>query len=216
MTATATATMSPQRVEEHVPAEQTVRESSSSSSPTTLLKHASYHRGEHLSLKPLDLGTEQSLTSIMSSRRATHQSMHKKFAYEIMGCSSRNNSVSFDMPKPTSAVPQSISSTIDSEHTQPAVTPSSSCEEPPMKRRRFQRRNSQTAAMLFSSLASFAESDFGALETQRDENEASLEETIKTESESPCWDGGLEIAEELVRQLKLRRQCSQSQSHHVV
>jgi hypothetical protein len=190
---TATTTMSPKRAEEHVPAqhsaEQTVRESSS---PTKLLKH---HR-EELSLKPLDLGTEHSLTSIMSSRQTTHKFMHKKFAYEIMGY---RNSVSFEMPKPT-CVPQSISS-------EPPVTPSSSCEEPPMKRRKFQRRNSQTAAMLFSSLASFAEDPDFALETR----EETCNETAKTGEESPCWDGGLEIAEELVRQLKLRRQ-----SHHVV
>lgn len=66
-----------------------------------------------------------------------------------------------------------------------------SCCEPPSKRRRFERRNSKTAAMLISSLSSINAADF--------EDESSREI-----SEDP-WDGGLEIAEDLVRQLKLRR-----------
>lgn len=70
-------------------------------------------------------------------------------------------------------------------------------DEPPQKRRRFQRRNSKTAAMLFSSMASIVASDF--------EEEEKKPETSRVSDDS-AWDGGLEIAEELVRQLKLRRQ----------
>ena len=71
-------------------------------------------------------------------------------------------------------------------------------EEPPQKRRRFERRNSKTAAMLFSSMASIVASDFA----DSDKEEASSDSRVSDEG---AWDGGLEIAEELVRQLKLRR-----------
>jgi hypothetical protein len=69
--------------------------------------------------------------------------------------------------------------------------------EPPFKRRRFQRRNSKTAAMLFSSMSSIVSSGVG------DAKEATAEISRPADD---AWDGGLEIAEELVRQLKLRRQ----------
>jgi hypothetical protein len=77
-------------------------------------------------------------------------------------------------------------------------------DEPPQKRRRFQRRNSKTAAMLFSSMASIVATDF---EDDKEEEET----TTRQSSDDSAWDGGLEIAEELVRQLKLRRQsCGSS------
>jgi hypothetical protein len=73
-----------------------------------------------------------------------------------------------------------------------------SVSEPPLKWRRFQRRNSKTAAMMFSSMASIVSSDL---------RDSSIDEKPK-EAKAPedSWEGGLEIAEELVRQLKLRRQ----------
>jgi hypothetical protein len=78
-----------------------------------------------------------------------------------------------------------------------SVEKSDPVDEPPQKRRRFQRRNSKTAAMLFSSMSSLVASDF--------EEDEKKEETSHAPDDS-AWDGGLEIAEELVRQLKLRRQ----------
>ncbi len=71
--------------------------------------------------------------------------------------------------------------------------------EPPRKRRRFERRNSKTAAMLFSSMSSINPADF--LDDERSEDAM----------EDP-WDGGLEIAEDLVRQLKLRRMSKSVES----
>lgn len=71
--------------------------------------------------------------------------------------------------------------------------------EPPTKRRRFQRRNSKTAAMLFSSLSSINPSDY-------------LDDDKSEEPVEDSWDGGLEIAEDLVRQLKLRRMSQSFQS----
>jgi hypothetical protein len=72
-----------------------------------------------------------------------------------------------------------------------------SVSEPPLKRRRFQRRNSKTAAMMFSSMASIVSSDLG---------DSSIDEKPKeAKASEDSWEGGLEIAEELVRQLKLRR-----------
>jgi hypothetical protein len=73
-----------------------------------------------------------------------------------------------------------------------------SVSEPPLKRRRFERRNSKTAAMMFSSMASIVSSDLGDSSIDEKPKEAKVSED--------SWEGGLEIAEELVRQLKLRRQ----------
>ena len=74
--------------------------------------------------------------------------------------------------------------------------------EPPMKRRRFQRRNSKTAAMLLSSMASIVAADFDEPEEEKEQRPPKSNESRDDEA----WDGGLQIAEELVRQLKLRRQ----------
>lgn len=70
----------------------------------------------------------------------------------------------------------------------------SSSAEPPVKRRRFQRRNSQTAKMLVSSISSFATSDFGC--------------NVPSHNGSHCapFDENIEIAEDLVRQLNFYRQ----------
>ena len=76
--------------------------------------------------------------------------------------------------------------------------------EPPPKRRRFQRRNSKTAAMLFSSISSIVASDF---EENPEKEDTSIKEESSESTEDP-WEGGLEIAEELVRQLKLRRKSA--------
>eukprot|EP00980_Cylindrotheca_fusiformis_P006120 scaffold1319_cov126-Cylindrotheca_fusiformis.AAC.9 len=66
--------------------------------------------------------------------------------------------------------------------------------DPPMKRRRFQRRNSKTAKMLFSSIASFDTSDCGERES-------------RTMGPAACaqFDENIEIAEDLVRQLNFYR-----------
>jgi hypothetical protein len=66
--------------------------------------------------------------------------------------------------------------------------------EPPNKRRRFQRRNSKTAKMLFASISVFATSDYG--------------ESEQCKIPSPCteFDEDIEIAEDLVRQLHFHRQ----------
>ena len=75
--------------------------------------------------------------------------------------------------------------------------------EPMAKRRRFQRRNSKTAAMLFSSMSSIVSAvpnTTHATEARDGSCKAAKEVT------DDVWDGGLEIAEDLVRHLKLRRQ----------
>uniref|UniRef100_A0A7R9WS52 Uncharacterized protein n=1 Tax=Craspedostauros australis TaxID=1486917 RepID=A0A7R9WS52_9STRA len=107
--------------------------------------------------------------------------------------------------------------------------------EPPQKKRRFQRRNSKTAAMLFSAMAASSMAAHQAQTTSpqmTDENEFAKQSSIPqaptntTQGPSPSaastdetWDGGVEIAEELVRQLKLRRRSNsfgsaESGSHH--
>lgn len=119
--------------------------------------------------KAHDSTCNHSLASMICSRRNGLQSLHAKFAEDM----EQRRHVSFQSEKNTSV------------------------DEPPMKRRRFQRRNSKTSAMLFSSMASIVAADLEA------ENEE--ESNDKATSDEP-WGGGVEIAEELVRQLKLRRQ----------
>jgi hypothetical protein len=113
---------------------------------------------------------EHSLASMMSSRRSGLHSLHTKFAEDM----EKTRCVSFER----SVEKQDLA-------------------EPPFKRRRFQRRNSKTASMLFSSMSSIVASGLG------DAKEPTAE---VSRSADDAWDGGLEIAEELVRQLKLRRQ----------
>jgi hypothetical protein len=123
------------------------------------------------------LGDGRSLASMLTSRRSGLHSLHMQFAAQM----DQRRKVSFEAEKVTE---------------EPF--------EPPMKRRRFQRRNSKTAAMLFSSMSSIASSD---LESEKEKSS----DKIDTPSCDP-WDSSLEIAEELVRQLKLRRQILASKA----
>jgi hypothetical protein len=66
--------------------------------------------------------------------------------------------------------------------------------DPPNKRRRFQRRNSKTAKMLFESISVFATSDHGE------------SEQCKSPSRCTQFDENIEMAEDLVRQLNFYRQ----------
>jgi hypothetical protein len=74
-------------------------------------------------------------------------------------------------------------------------------EEPPVKRRRFQRRNSKTPAMLMAMSTASLDLDF--LEKKDEEKK---EEISKNEDED-SWESGLEIAEELVKHLQRRRKA---------
>ena len=123
--------------------------------------------------------TEQSLASVMSPRRSSFKALHEKFTNDL----SRRRTISF-----------------------PASFNDGSVElaEPPAKRRRFQRRNSKTAAMLFSSMSSIIAADI--------DGEDEMENHHQVETPEDPWEGGLEIAEELVRQLKLRRKKQTSPS----
>lgn len=116
---------------------------------------------------------EHSLSAVLSPRRSSLKDFHARFANDLK----QRRSISFP-------------STLKEEPVE--------VDEPPAKRRRFERRNSKTAAMLFSSMSSIVASDLGDEDTK--EERSSLAE----ETDDP-WAGGLEIAEELVRQLKLRR-----------
>ncbi|KAG7365998.1 hypothetical protein IV203_028668 [Nitzschia inconspicua] len=76
-------------------------------------------------------------------------------------------------------------------------------QEPPAKRRRFQRRNSKTAAMLLSSLNEIAVHDCVG-----DQIVPAISEHEPSPSDytDHILDGGLQIAQELVRTLQLQRQ----------
>lgn len=116
--------------------------------------------------------SEQSLVSAFSPHRSSIKALQMRFTQELKERRS--------MPLPLS---------LYEDPTQ--------CEiEPPTKRRRFERRNSKTAAMLFSSMSSIVASDF---------EDSSEKTTGSMDNIEDPFEGGLEIAEELVRQLKLRR-----------
>lgn len=73
--------------------------------------------------------------------------------------------------------------------------------ERPTKRRRYQRRNSKTPAMLMQMKSSLMGFDLSKL----DEETHGVEECTNALSVDD-WNGGIEIAEELVQQLRNRRQ----------
>lgn len=121
--------------------------------------------------KAKSLNGDHSLDYMMSARRSGLQSLHKKFAEEM----EQRRRVSFEAKEENPV------------------------DEPPFKRRRFQRRNSKTASMLFSSMSTFISTDFG-------ESDKEQEPKVTDKTSDDAWDGGVQIAEELVRHLGLRRQ----------
>jgi len=136
----------------------------------------------HISQKSL-CPSEHSLASVYSPRRTFLKEFSVKFVqdaklHRAASIAAATAAVSSDLP---------LTSNYDDQAT----------AEPPAKRRRFQRRNSKTAAMLFSTMSSINPADF-----LDDERSSSGKEE---ESIEDSWDAGLEIAEDLVRQLKLRR-----------
>lgn len=135
-------------------------------------------------LKPLGLMLpvkssfpDHSLLSVMSPQHLTLKTLQLKFSRELKQCREIHLSAPLN------------------------VEPDLCTNEPPSKRRRFQRRNSKTAAMLMCSMSSIIACDFDHTSEQED---ASNSQGSVQNTEDP-WEGGLEIAEELVRQLKLRR-----------
>jgi hypothetical protein len=143
----------------------------------------------YLPVKPLDLSS-QSLAAMMASRRSSLQNIQRKFAFEM-----QQRRVSFGEVSP------SLKLSMPSE---PPTSIPEGGEEPPMKRRRFERRNSKTAAMLISSMSSIITKDFCEEEGDKHAERTSTGSSPSV-TDGNSWDGGLEIAEELVRHLKLRR-----------
>jgi hypothetical protein len=78
-------------------------------------------------------------------------------------------------------------------------------DEPPLKRRRFERRNSKTAAMLLSSVSTLVSSDFDQLDDRTTQGDRRSLKSRLFNTDEP-WDSTLGMAEELVRQLKLHRE----------
>jgi len=116
-------------------------------------------------------------------------------------------SVSAPLPRKTVAFQCSSSEPVDYGYG-PQSDPEDDSQEPrPNKRRRFQRRCSKTPAMLMAMSAAVLELDF--LDEEEDKKEESTESTKDSDD---SWDGGLEIAEELVKQLQQRRLSNASAS----
>jgi hypothetical protein len=83
-------------------------------------------------------------------------------------------------------------------------------EEPDAKRRRYQRRNSKTPAMLLAMMNAPLLLHLDFLDEQKGQQNASSP-SLSLSSGSSClpkdtWEGGLEIAEELFKHLQKRRQ----------
>ena len=89
--------------------------------------------------------------------------------------------------------------------------------EPPVKRRRFQRRNSKTPAMLFNAMKILPGDLFTDDKIDVPKPTVnSLATTTKPQDDDDDadWDGGLEIAEQLVKQLQKRRTSDASVTAH--
>ena len=91
-----------------------------------------------------------------------------------------------------------------------AATTTAAGGEPPNKRRRFQRRNSKTPAMLFSAMKMpqelfDTEDDDGSKKQKKTPTEVFANASAPRGDDDEDWDGGLEIAEQLVKQLQKRR-----------
>lgn len=133
--------------------------------------------------------SEPSLTSLLALRRRGLQNMHKKFARELQ----------MDLPRVCFKTEESLSS-------QDFVS------EPPLKRRRFQRRNSKTPAMMVGSASQLLGSGFDQLD---DEGSTQCEGGSLQESQAfinEQWESALGVAEELVRQLKVHRKSMGNRS----
>ena len=155
--------------------------------------------------------SEASLASLLASRRSHMHRMKQRLASEMpfalsrqvsFGSSTTNDSDNTSMDTSNSSTESMEAAPLPQphHHEPPACT-----EEPAPKRRRFQRRNSKTPAMLMSSLQRASDVVVAG------DDDGDKPATTTTSS----LDGGLEIAQELVRQLQLRRQRSQQQSAQV-
>lgn len=127
------------------------------------------------------VSSPMSLSKIMTNGKSL-RAVHKAFVRDLENRSDFK-SVSFEVDK--------------QDYGYGDASPDS---EPPTKRRRYQRRNSKTPAMLMQMQASLMGFDLSKLD----------EETHGADGcndlSSDDWNGGLEIAEELVQQLQNRRQ----------
>eukprot|EP00527_Entomoneis_sp_CCMP2396_P003302 CAMPEP_0198144358 /NCGR_PEP_ID=MMETSP1443-20131203/14932_1 /TAXON_ID=186043 /ORGANISM="Entomoneis sp., Strain CCMP2396" /LENGTH=173 /DNA_ID=CAMNT_0043807735 /DNA_START=95 /DNA_END=616 /DNA_ORIENTATION=+ len=75
-------------------------------------------------------------------------------------------------------------------------------QEPQSKRRRMQRRNSKTPAMLMAMSASIVASEF----LEKGEQEVCKTKEAQLPGWDDSWDGGIDIAEDIVNHLQTRRQ----------
>jgi hypothetical protein len=92
----------------------------------------------------------------------------------------------------------------------PASPPSGGEEHRPAKRRRFERRNSKTPAMLLQAMQEALDMDL--LDVSDEETDETNTDPVSEkkdsdgdDSEEDNWDNGLVVAQELVKQLRERR-----------
>ena len=147
--------------------------------------------------KPLSFG---------SSTRSTPPSLKELDSF-FMRSQSRKRSPLRLSSLPTSRL-ESMNSDPDTE-TRRRISfeeePEKETFEPQQKRRRFQRRNSKTSAMLLSSMSSIVSPEVRSSIAALDKSD----ETRSDIPDCPFVDDSLDVAEELVRQLRLRRQSGE-------
>ena len=142
---------------------------------------ASPSSGSPLSLSRL-MSSRRSLSTVRSAFKLDLEKMRQGKTVSFGLPSSEKKTVSFGVPD---------SASVDYGYGDCAP-------EPPTKRRKFERRNSKTPQMLMQMKSTLMSFDFSKLDTEDDSSQAKE------------WDGGLEIAEELVMHLQNRRRQKES------
>lgn len=131
---------------------------------------------------------DNSLNALMVGRRTSFSAAQAARTNFMKQRFAQSKSVSFD-------------SGIDYGYGEPE--PHSGEEQPPMKRRKYMRRNSKTPAMLMAMAMQSPILDSIKLEIEREDAIAENETSSRSGDEE--IDAGLEVAEELVRTLMARR-----------
>lgn len=149
-----------------------------------------------------------SLESLMAARRASLLRMQRLFAAQLHS---------------SSTPPQQKPHVNFAAFTASPTASTTTDQEPPTKKRRFQRRNSKTPAMLLSSLNDIMGGRWEGM-TNIDDNtdvSSSNKEHHDFSFSSSCGrsrdeilEGGVQIAEELVRTMQLRRSRQQQQQRN--
>jgi hypothetical protein len=173
-------------------------------SPDFLVRMRSYKMPASMKLpydpqSPMGDPSSQYLESFLASRRANLFKLRQQFAADL----------ALTQPKNVDFAPVMSDASLNTEP--PSLR--DEAQEPLPKRRRFQRRNSKTPAMLLNSLSDilgkYDDDDDDNCETEPCSKPPKLDSSSSNSDPNTIRDqvlgGSLKIAEELVRQLQLRK-----------